>query len=123
MTTSQTRTGLSPHLSPKSASPRLVGDPREETFADFWITYQLCADQDGVLGWEQIYYAKSKAEALAVLKPVVHGLGFKMTDGESQVTLHRQGQALFQILRQLLNYGWYDGTPPEELSRRIPPLA
>lgn len=101
--------------------PRLVGDPCEQTFADFWIGYQRIKNAKGEDEWLQIYYGKGKNEVLAQIKPLVRGMGFKAEDGEFKVTLYRDGQPLFCVLRQLLNYGWFARDSAAEIRDRIPP--
>lgn len=110
-----------PHVLPVPGTPRLAGDPREQTFADFWIGYQRITTARGEDDWVQIYYGKDKNEVLAQLKPLIRGMGFKAQDGETQVTLYRGGQALFCVVRQLLNYGWFDQESAAEIRDRIPP--
>lgn len=101
--------------------PRLSGDPAEETFADFWIAYQYCPDENGEWAWEQVYYGSSKNEVLAKLQAALRGLGLKKRDEGERCYLHRDGTPLFCVLHQLLNYGWFDaGEGPQRVRERVP---
>lgn len=121
MTPTAHKNAAAPHVFPVPGTPRLAGDPREQTFADFWIGYQRITTAKGEDDWVQIYYGKDKNEVLAQLKPLIRGMGFKAQDGETRVTLYRGGQALFCVLRQLLNYGWFAQESAAEIRDRISP--